>query len=201
MIVFDIDGVLANVEHRKHFIDPEKDEAAVFEYDEVDRHGCPVKEGGTWHNSDGSLWIPDYKSYDAACDKDEPIQVLHTILYDIMGSNRCADIEIWTGRCESLRAKTEKWLDYHCGAFFNGSIDGRMYLKKLRMRPIGNSDPTCDLKNRWLNELMWTETLGIGYIKHPIEMVFDADPNSIHMWKRHGIFVFDCRQNTESAIR
>lgn len=51
-------GGLSNVQARilERILD---NDDAVFEYDEVDRHGCPITDKGEWHNSDGSLWVSD----------------------------------------------------------------------------------------------------------------------------------------------
>lgn len=195
MIIFDIDGVLANVDHRKHFIDPEY----------LDQGNWKLKSNmdGTyeaWHRFNGEQWKPDYEAYDAACDSDELIEPVCDILFSVI--YRDEGVQIWTGRCESQREKTIKWLNEK---FWDGSCKVKYLDSLLKMRPIGNTEPSCDLKNRWLNEYManlypkldkcTTENEGdVLHRNNPIEMVFDAEPNSIHMYRRHGVFVFDCRQ-------
>lgn len=191
MIIFDIDGVLANVDHRKHFIEPNECHGFEDLYEFKD----------FWvHKFTGKPWKPDYEAYHEACDGDDPITSVINLLEYIDEAQEYGsdtpwvsydDIQIWTGRSELQRKKTEKWL----------SKNMRHYHKDmpiLKMRPIGNTEPTCDLKNRWLYErtadLMEARMDGIIPKKHDIEMVFDADPDSNHMWRRHGIFVFDCRQ-------
>lgn len=185
MIIFDIDGVLANCEHRKHFIDPNKNP----NYIEIINPGwMQISDGWYQRNSllseknqDSFRWVPDYKAYDEACELDEPIEA---VVQTMRRHSQHEEIQIWTGRSESVSEKTIDWLYDKIPLFAPRS----WFYQNLKMRPIGNNEPTCDLKNRWLNEYM-------SYPKNdPIEMVFDAEPNSIHMWRRHGIFVFDCRQ-------
>lgn len=176
MIIFDIDGVIANCDHRKHFID---DRYSPPDCKECENTGIGI--GGFCYCYHGhTVDIPDYEAYDEACDKDEPIIPVIQTLIALCRECICP-IEIWTGRSEAVRCKTEYWINENVYPFeWNSKI--------LKMRPIGNNEPSCDLKNRWLNEYM-------AYPKNdPIEMVFDAQADSIHMWKRHGIFVFDCRQ-------
>lgn len=173
MIIFDIDGVLANCEHRKHFIDPEKDSRA-FKFED------------NWYWLDAMVnhqnyfpWNPDYEAYDSACDTDDPIEA---VVQTMRRHSQHEEIQIWTGRSESVSEKTIDWLYDKIPLFAPRS----WFYQNLKMRPLGNNEPSCDLKNRWLNDA-----------HQPIEMVFDAEPNSIHMWRRHGIFVFDCRQGRE----
>ncbi len=59
------------------------------------------------------------------------------------------------------------------------------------MRLIGDNTPLHELKEKWLDDTFEEHKFGR---KTPITMVFDSDPQSIEMWKRCGIFVFDCSQ-------
>lgn len=156
MIIFDLDGTLADCEHRRHFID--------------------------WNKTDYSIpydqWKPDWKSFFEACDKDKPIIPVCDLLRDLSPEY---EYEIWSGRCESVRDKTEVWIQdwLHCS--FNSN--------KLKMRPIGNTEPDDQLKQMWLHE-----TIAEG---KTIDFVFDDRPKVIRMWRRHGIFVFNCCQHDE----
>ena len=165
MILFDLEGVLANFEHRRHF---------------VDRHT-------SFGDFDSELQ-PDWKSFYEDCLDDPPIDEVGRALYDFMASDACHDIEIWSGRCESVREKTEAWLSYHFPAFFHGSIDGKSYLKSIKMRPIGDATPLYRLKEQWYD---------MHNVEHPnknIEFVFESDPECVKMWRRRGVFVFDVNQ-------
>jgi hypothetical protein len=71
------------------------------------------------------------------------------------------------------------------------------------MRPIGDNTPDDQLKERWFNEYnanLWpklekdTPEGKVFSRKDPIDFVFDSQPASIKMWRRHGVFVFNCSQ-------
>jgi hypothetical protein len=84
-----------------------------------------------------------------------------------------SDIFIWTDRIESYREKTIKWL-----------TDNQLFFDGIKMRPEGNKEPYHQLKENWLKES-----------QEKIEMAFDNDEESIKMWRKNGIFCFDCRQD------
>ena len=196
MIIFDLDGTLANCEHRRHFVDPEKNEN-FFRYNGNDFRG--------WKDGQPQLHIkfkPDWKSFYEACDKDEPIEpVLSTFIHLTQGEPFNHDVQIWSGRCESVREKTLKWLVNLTGY----CEDYQYWDRRLKMRPIGDNTPDDQLKERWLDEyiqvmkpfLMEYDTKKNITMRNPIEMVFDDRPKVIRMWRRRGIFVFNCCQNDE----
>lgn len=67
------------------------------------------------------------------------------------------------------------------------------------MRPIGDNTPDEILKERWLNERCADLITAIMEdripIKHDIEFVFDDRPKVVRMWRRRGVFVFNCAQH------
>ena len=87
------------------------------------------------------------------------------------------EVEIWSGRSEAVRLKTLLWLD-------NNLPNTRGF--PLKMRPIKDNTPDDELKEKWLDE-----ALAQG---KTIEYVFDDRPKVIRMWRRRGIFVFNCNQ-------
>jgi hypothetical protein len=155
MIIFDLDGTLADCEHRRHF---------------VDRHT-------SLGDFDPDL-KPDWRAFYEACDKDTPIQPVISIWNDQISLGMMGIHEIWSGRCESVRDKTEAWLDKNLLCFES---------KQLKMRPIGDNTPDEKLKERWLDE-----ALAQG---KTIDFVFDDRPKVVRMWRRRGIFVFDVNQS------
>lgn len=92
-VVFDIDGTLADATHRLHFINDMQH----------------------WAQPEGKLPRPDWESFlaDEHVGKDEPIpqtwKLMHLLLKE--GNTRVIFI---TGRKESTRAMTEKWLTTKC---------------------------------------------------------------------------------------
>jgi hypothetical protein len=89
--------------------------------------------------------------------------------------------EIWSGRSELGREKTEEWLEKLL-----------LYFEphQLKMRPIANTDAEDQLKEMWLHDATILEGKTIDY-------VFDDCPKVIRMWRRYGIFVFNCCQHDE----
>lgn len=165
MIIFDLDGTIANCEHRRHFVDHKKSWGSEN----------PIRQ----HEMDSGKWKPDWKYFYEACDKDIPITPTIKVFTRLEEYNDIP-IQIWSGRCESVREKTVEWLRS------NGSYD-ELACVPLKMRPIGDFTPDEILKERWLDE-----AISEG---ENIDFVFDDRPKVIQMWKRRGIFVFNCQQD------
>ncbi len=81
----------------------------------------------------------DWNAYNAACDKDTPIQETIEIISSLYtdGIHR---IEIWTGRTENERSKTEKWLYKH-----------KINYDRIKMRPDNDFRTADILKTEWLD--------------------------------------------------
>ena len=184
MIIFSLDGTLADCEHRRHFVDRDKAAEMDICYEEVEYNFGGVQNGPWVLTKDPErLWKPDWHSFYDACDKDLPIEPVIDVLSEYLICDR--DIVIWSGRCESVREKTEAWIQRYIFKFL---YEGDCSDVILKMRPIGDNTPDDQLKEHWYD---------LHNVEHPnqnIEMVFDSDPDSIAMWRRRGIFVFDCNQ-------
>ncbi len=187
MIIFDLE-TLADSEHRRHFVDPSKRTDCY--YHEL----SDLNQMAGWYYSDRfrmsdppkpMKFIPDWDEFLHACGEDIPINPVIEIFRQLNDDEyNDTEIQIWSGRCESVREKTEKWLHKHTSF-------SRMNCRVLKMRPIGDNTPEHELKEKWLEETYEDTKWGA---KTPIEFVFDSDPKSIEMWRRRGIFVFDCNQ-------
>ncbi len=170
MIVFDL-SALADDSHRRHFIDPDHYENEAF-----------IKALG---------WEPDYASYYAACDQDKVVESITKILEKLSQSYH---IEVWSDACESVRNKLEEWIKKHIQPFYK--------FDAIKMRPIGDDRPTHLLFGQWLDEYMSYPTLLLMEKSAEIrrndlpEMAFSADPDVIAMFRRRGVFTFDCNQGT-----
>ena len=179
MIIFDLDGTLADCEHRRHFVEFGRQipcgylpAITVFE-NEIDDE----KRGHLYHAISKKKWHPNWEAFYGDCDLDHPIKPVVEIFTTLSEYN---DIEIWSARCESVREKTIRWLKSA------GSYD-ELAKSPLKMRRIGDSTPDDILKERWLDE-----ALAQG---KKIDFVFDDRPKVIRMWRRRGIFVFNCCQH------
>lgn len=200
MIIFDLDGTLADCEHRRHFVENPKDTCHCFEALKIG--GCDADYKCLTCKKFPHKWQPDWKAFYEACDKDGLIAPTLHILDEYLQNGY--DVQIWSGRCESVRTKTENWLDDHCDLW--AAVDlGKYndYRHILKMRPIGNTEPDEVLKERWLNErcadLIEAQIKGTIPVKHDIDFVFDDRPKVIRMWRRRGIFVFNCCQHDEES--
>lgn len=169
MIIFDLDGTLADCEHRRHFVDSSMPSPTKKEAQEFLKNGCK--------------WKPNWKEFYEACDKDKPIEPTIEILDGIYQNTVrfWEDVQIWSGREESVRGKTIKWLEE------NILWDDMGSKITLKMRPIGDSIPDDVLKEKWLDEALAQSK--------KIDFVFDSDPKCIKMWNRRGVFVFNCAQH------
>ncbi len=178
MIIFDLDGTLANCEHRRHFVqEPEK---YVYE-----THGNSINRSTTkeWEN-----WKPNWPAFYEACGKDKPIKPVVEMWnnYEVEISVGRDNMMIWSGRCESVRDKTLHWLDENLYG-----LGLKWWDKVLKMRPIGDNTPDDVLKERWLDEKYEEDRWAR---KDDIDFVFDDRPKVVRMWRRRGIFVFNCAQ-------
>ena len=163
MIIFDLDGTLADCEHRRHFVDINKN--LIYREDD---NNVDIRLG----------WKPDWKAFYEACDQDKPIEPTVTLITSMYGYDyydNQEDVHIWSGRCESVRKKTEIWLNKHSIVY-----------QELKMRPIGDSTPDDQLKEKWLDE-----ALSQG---KKIDFTIDDRSKVVRMWRRRGIFVFDVNQ-------
>ena len=97
MIIFDLDGTLANCEHRRHYVRHPK--YIIYEYQDPSDHFPGLA---------GDKWQPNWDAFYEACDKDTPNQPIIS-LYHLMWTAGY-EIAIWSGRSESVRANTNEWL-------------------------------------------------------------------------------------------
>ncbi len=176
MIIFDLDGTLANCEHRRHFVEPK------YFIDKNDLSINSSLEDVLKRNDDIKNWKPNWKAFYEACNGDTPIIPTIEIFHTLQAQEK--KVQIWSGRCESVRDKTHKWLVDNLSIHFCTRF---CEIEDLKMRPIGDYTPDDQLKERWLNE-----ALARG---EKIEFVFDDRPKVVRMWRRRGIFVFDCNQS------
>lgn len=184
MIIFDLDGTLAYCEHRRHLVVDPIDICNNC-YSALKIGGMDVEYQCPWCNRFPAKWKCDYQAFYEACDKDVPIIPVIEIFANYAWFDR--DIVIWSGRCESIRDKTIEWLRINVYCDFPNPCDGDSI--PLKMRPIGDFTPDEELKEKWLDE-----AIAEG---KKIDFVFDDRPKVIRMWRRRGIFVFNCAQHEQ----
>lgn len=106
---------------------------------------------------------PDWDAFFDACDQDLPnwpvINTLHAL------RDQGFRVEIWSGRSDAVRQKTEDWLVAH-----------GIHSIPLHMRGHGDYTPDDELKEKWLGQEPWKPM-----------MVFDDRDKVVAMWRRNGI--------------
>lgn len=130
-IVFDLDGTLANNDHRTHLVDRTRGK-------------------------------PDWRAFFAACDQDTPHWHIIAVFHAMVAAGHT--VEIWSGRSDEVRDKTERWLTDH-------GLSGVW----LRMRSEGDYTPDEVLKCSWLDRF-----------GRP-DLVFDDRAKVVSMWRENGI--------------
>lgn len=179
MIVFDLDGTLADCEHRQHFVDKSY---ICCGNDCIPKKRCLICLRKLEKDQ------PNWNAFYEACDQDKMIYGTILIFWSLMRTSFMNRVRIWSGRSESVREKTLTWLVETIGIQAIGSFEEKIrdFDSILKMRPIGDYTPDDQLKERWLDELIAQGKT--------IDVVFDDRPKVIRMWRRRGIFVFDCNQ-------
>lgn len=139
--IFDLDGTLAFIEHRRHFIANDN---------------------------------PDWGAFNRACVDDEPNMPVIRMFRVLIAAGH--DVLIWTGRSESVRPETLRWLNDNVqrGLNFNGM---------LTMRPEDDTQPDDSLKVQWLRAMP-------AALRATLVGVFDDRDSVVRMWRSEGVTCF-----------
>jgi hypothetical protein len=151
LYIFDLDGTLALIEHRRHFI-----------------------EGTT----------KDWRGFFAACVDDEPNLPVIRTLQALRKAG--AEIWIWSGRSDEVRAQTVEWLCRHgCFGFPTDILPAWPFgaPERFRMRPAGDFTPDEKLKASWIAEIEPPEW-------DRLTAVFDDRDKVVAMWRGAGVACF-----------
>lgn len=159
LYIFDLDGTLALIHHRRHFV--EKPSLNLF--DEATRR-----------NDLGAKWKPRWKEFHAACVDDKPNTPVITILEALTEGPEnpyleAAEIWIFSGRSDEVRKETEDWLAKHV-----------IPVGRLVMRTKGDFTPDDVLKRLWYEEMSDED-------KARLVAVFDDRDRIVKMWRELGI--------------
>ena len=133
LFIFDLDGTLANMQHRVHL-------------------------------------IPDWTAFFAACVHDTPIHEVIDTLQAIREGG--AEVRIWSGRSDSVRAETQDWIERKVGEGV-----------PLKMRPARDHQPDETLKLKWLKDLS-------EYDRARLVGIFDDRDRVVAMWRSQGVTCF-----------
>ena len=145
LVVFDIDGTLANIEHRLDYV-----------------------------RSKPKNW----RAFDAGIPNDKVNPHVAEVFFGLRNDGH--DIIFASGRNERSRDATVDWLDRKNFWCADSS--------KLYMRKADDFRSDDIVKQEILDEII------ADYGKKP-DMVFDDRKRVVDMWRRNGIWVFDCNQS------
>lgn len=104
----------------------------------------------------------DWRGFYAACDQDQPNHPVIRTLLALWSTG--ADIEIWSGRSDEVKDKTEEWLGRH----------GLAHIR-IRTRVAGDHRPDTVLKAEWLDE------------GRTPDLVFEDRASMVAMYRARGI--------------
>jgi len=124
LYIFDLDGTLADLKHRRHFV--ERPSFNLFDPKERIQANKP--------------WKPNWDAFHAACVDDTPINAIIDVLACVRHNE--SDVWIWSGRMSTVSAETFRWLQDH-----------HIRFDQLKMRPAGDYTPDDQLKESWLHAL------------------------------------------------
>lgn len=122
----------------------------------------------------------DWDSYFDACHLDEPNKAVTRLARELLISGN--QVEVWTGRPERLREKTQNWLIAN-GIPVRGTTPRARNMVELRMRPDGDFRTDIELKGQWLAN------------SPKPDLMFDDRSKSVAHWRSLGITVCQVADN------
>ena len=145
LYIFDLDGTLALIEHRRRFVER------------------PRKER-------------DWSGFYAACVDDEPNYPVIMVMESLIDTG--AEIWIFSGRSDEVRAQTVQWLQHHT-SLRSHELAGPI----LTMRTAGDYTPDDVLKRGWLDSMLAED-------RDRLYCVFDDRDRVVAMWRAAGVTCF-----------
>lgn len=170
LYIFDLDGTLALIDHRRHM---------------VERGDCRACAGSGLGSPSGNIACigcggtgkirPDWDAFFAACVDDAPNWPVISTMMALIRSG--ADVRIWSGRSSAVMNETIEWLQRYV------SDDVDLDELQLVMRREGDFTPDEELKAGWLAAM--TE-----YDRRRLVAVFDDRDKVVSMWRARGVACF-----------
>ncbi len=183
LYIFDIDGTLALIEHRRHFVERQscplcsgvgKVRREPLEVVMVNKTALPVMDTCPACNGTGKA-AADWPAFYAACVDDVP----NMPVIDTMAALRAQGAEVWlfSGRSDEVRNKTVEWLFKH--------TDFTLYELEtaLMMRKAGDYTADHVLKKQWLDQMLFDD-------RERLVAVFDDRDRVVEMWRDNGVACF-----------
>ena len=164
-VVFDLDGTLADISHRLHYI--------------LDDEGKPLPKKDK-----------DWPRFFEACGDDEPIGPMVALFNTLIHEGH--KIEIWSGRSSVCFDETLIWLTHHLHIqtkVCNPVVEEQLAMKAislkncaLRMRLEGWHLNDHELKQAWLRDFKKT-----SYNLRTVDLAFEDRDRVVEMWRRNGV--------------
>lgn len=177
LYIFDLDGTLALIEHRLHFV--QRPSLKCYDCGGANRRNCV-------QCSDlDAGFKADWRSFFAAVSDDAPnLPVIRTLQRLRAGG---AEIWIWSGRSDECKAPTVEWLCKH-GCLGNNPVGTLPWWpfgapERFRMRKAGDYRDDVVVKREWLSEIEPPEF-------NRLTAVFDDRARVVAMWREAGVPCF-----------
>lgn len=161
LYIFDLDGTLALIDHRRHLVERRTCAACAFMGVQTNCPDC---------NGTGEIKA-DWPAFFAACVNDEPNHPVIDSMQLLLKSG--ADVWIWSGRSGEVMDQTRDWLQRFTDA---GDVE-------LVMRVPHDFTPDDQLKQSWLDAMT-------PYDRRRLVAVFDDRDKVVQMWRRNGVACF-----------
>jgi hypothetical protein len=188
LYIFDLDGTLADLHHRRHFVALQSKSRVTVDGrpgECFDPAGSGAAAGhigvmldGTnepmYYDARSVKFKPNWDAFHAACVDDKPIWPVTTTLLKLW-SNPFTEVWVWSGRMKTVRAQTISWLTGHVIDISLGNWD-----RCLKMRPAGDYTPDDQLKESWLHAMSPED-------RARLVMTFDDRDRVVAMWRRNGV--------------
>jgi len=162
---FDLDGTLADLTHRLHYI---KNPLRNDNSDEI------IEKGPEFIKKHQN-WKPNWDRFFEEVDKDTPIQWVIDLL-DIV--RRKGAVLILSGRSGITETKTREWLKRY-----------NILYDYLIMRPVKNHKPDYLLKKWMLEDFLRDFLLDKDF---QVQFIVDDRSSVIKMWRENGYNVLQC---------
>lgn len=178
-IVFDLDGTLADLQHRL----PHIDKVVKFYTDGRMKYGWVLRNSkdeeisrsaALYASSDTALAAgdaenkKDYRAFFAACEDDAVIEPIAMVFRALRAQRECA-ILIASGRSDECKEATMAWLSKYDLSSYH----------PIYMRKAGDRRPDYKIKSEMLNHMVQD-----GFA--PI-LAFDDRDQVVNMWRANGI--------------
>lgn len=185
LYIFDLDGTLALIEHRLHFV--ERPACALCGIKMSCDHDLPIVRQTLIAASDSRMRVgarpgftPDWRRFFAACVDDAPNWPVIRTLQRLRRSG--AECWIWSGRSDEVKDQTARWLRRNSCI----SLSAGWWLsapEPVLMRPAGDRTPDHELKAGWLAAMEQAD-------RDRLVAAFDGRSLVVRMWRKAGVACF-----------